>query len=274
MKREIKRKAVGTVLIVIVMAIVALASSRAQAQGYKRNYYRGSSGVVAAVTSGLGSRSFLIKSDIDYINNMKATQEGWESSFIVGGNGVRLRTGFGAFKTSMNDVNSIKQSSFSGVTNIYALDMMGKANKYFHPYIVTGIDVNSFTFTGTYVPAEPLILSNPNTPALMCTCQQVPGPADSSLPPPNPGDQQTQPSATDATSTSPQVNSAKMTTTQVVTGLGGEINFRKGGRFFSMFGEVRYGIPVGKTTQSAVLNNTEITKNMAVTFGIGFGIGR
>ncbi len=258
MKTHNTQRTMGIVLITFSTIFMACTISTAQAQGYRNSYGRGSSKTMVALQGGLGTRSFTVKSDIDYLNNMKASQEGWETSLIFGGRMARVRSGFGSFKTNMNELNTIKQSSFAGMVNIYALDILGKTNKYFHPYVITGFDVNTFEFKGSYIPKAPLILSNPNTQQ-QCTCQ-IAGPGSP------------QPIEPPATSLAP--NSAKMTSTQLVSGLGGEVSSIKDGRFFNMFGEVRYGLPVGVTTQNPVLNNTQIKNNMAVTFGIGFGISK
>ena len=260
MKKQNTQRTMGIVLIVISM-MAAFATTPVQAQGYRSSYVRGPAKMMVALQAGLGTRSFTIKSDIDYLNKMRASQEGWESSLIFGGRMVRVRSGFGTFKTSMNELNTISQKSFTGMGNIYILDMMGKTNKYFHPYVVTGFDVNILEFKGSYIPKAPLILSNPNTQLPVCTCQLT-GPGSP------------QPIDPAATSPTPGTNSAKMTSTQLVSGIGAELNFTKDGHFYSMFGEVRYGLPIGTTTQNPVLNNTDVKHNMAVTFGIGFGISK
>lgn len=244
------------ITLIIILLSLAEFTTPAMAQSYKRSKYayQRSSRTVLGMEGGLGTRSFNVKSDIDGLNNMKASQEGFETFLVFGGNGVRVRSGFGSFKTSMNELQTIKQSSFTGLTNIYALDIIGKTNKYFHPYLITGFDVNIFEFSGSFIPAVPLILSNPAAPK--CTCL-VPLPADPTPPAP-----------------APQVTSAKMTSTQLVGGVGAEASVRKDGYFFSMFGEIRYGLPVGVTTQNPALNNTEIRNNVAVTFGVGFGLSK
>ena len=256
----------GIVLVVLLMAVVQLTN----AQSY--DYLNRKSKLIVGFGSGLSTRSFSILSDIDGLNNMKENQEGWESFFMVGGNGLRLRTGYGAFKNSATETNSIKQSTLSGMVNIYALDLIGKGKKTLHPYLISGVGVSIFEFSGANVPAMPLIFSNP---ACQCTCP-LSGPG---LPPPPSNPESTLPinlsansDLTTQTSETPAVNTAKMTTTQVVTGLGAEASFRKNGYFFSMFGELRYGLPIGLTTQNPTLNNTRIKNSSAITFGIAFGL--
>ena len=249
MKNQNTQKTMGIVLVVLLMGIVQLTNAQ--------NYFGNKSKLIVGFGSGLSTRSFSIRSDVDGLNNMKEKQEGWESFFMIGGNGVRLRTGYGSFKNSASEANAIKQSTLSGMVNIYALDLLGKGKKTLHPYIISGAGVSIFEFSGANIPAMPLIFSNP---APVCNCQ-IAQPANSGLPAP----------ATQ-TSEATAVNAAKMTTTQVVTGLGLETSFRKNGYFFSMFGEMRYGMPIGLTTQNPALNNTRIKNNSAVTFGIAFGL--
>jgi hypothetical protein len=250
------------IFVVIVMAIAEFALSPAQAQDFHKQK------PIAAITLGAGTRSSLIKSDLDYINGLKGSLGGWESSLMIGGDQVRVRTGFGSFKTTLSDVNSIKQSSINGLVNIYVPGM----KKNFRPYVISGIDVNIFRFTGSYVPKSRLILTNPAQP---CVCQ-FPAVPSMPLPPPNPGlDPEvavmTAPSEP-ADEAAPEVHSAKMTSTQLVSGVGSEFNFRMNGRFFSMFGEMRYGLPIGVTTQTASMNETNIKQNIALTFGVAMGL--
>lgn len=266
MKTQGTPKAIRNILIVLVIAIAEFVVAPTQAQNFhNRNFNRGTSKPIVALTVGLGTRSSFIKSDLDYINKMRPSLEGWESSLMVGGDKVKVRTGFGSFKTAMSDVNSIKQTSFNGLANVYLPGM----TKHFRPYIITGLDVNIIVFTGSFIPKSPLILANP---APLCTCQS------SSLsalpPPPNPGetDITTMLTPEEPASTTPEINSGKMTSTQLVSGLGGEFNFRMNGRFLSMFGEMRYGLPIAVTTQNASMNETKVKNNLALTFGVAVGL--
>lgn len=261
MKTQQMQNVLKKILIFLVVAIAEFAVTPTQAQYYRR----GSSKTSVAFTFGLGTRSSLIKSNLDYINKMKPTLVGWESSLMFGGNRVKVRTGFGLFKTALSDVNTIKQTSINGMTNIYVPGM----TKHFRPYVITGLDVNIFVFSGTYIPKSPLIFSNP---VPLCACML---PSASTLPPPpNPGDTEftTQPEEEPA-STTPEINSGKMTSTQLISGLGGEYNFRINGRFFSMFGEMRYGLPIGLTAQNVSMNETKVKNNLALTFGAAIGLG-
>jgi hypothetical protein len=93
-------------------------------------------------------------------------------------------------------------------------------------------------------------------------------------PPPNPGDTDiTAQPEEDPASTSPEINSGKMTSTQLLSGVGSEYNFRINGRFFSLFGEMRYGLPIGVTSQNASMNETKVKNNLALTFGAAIGLG-
>jgi hypothetical protein len=275
MKTQHTHKSIRKIFIVIVMAIAEFALAPAQAQDFRqRNYNRGgTSKPMAAVTLGVGTRSSFIKSDLDYINGLKGSLGGWESSLMVGGDHVRLRTGFGFFKTSLSDVNSIKQSSINGLVNIYVPGM----KKNFRPYVITGVDVNIFRFSGSYIPKSRLLITNP-VQACVCQLSAIPVAPEMPLPPPNPGLDSEEVAmamavqADEAEPAAPEVNSAKMTSTQLVSGLGSEYNFRLNGRFFSMFGEMRYGLPIGVTTQTASMSETNVKNNVALTFGVAMGL--
>jgi hypothetical protein len=248
-KCKLNRKA--GLLLIISVGIIGSAVIPTQGQVYRKsNYSHKSSHAVVAIQSGLGTRSFAVKSDIDYLNGNRSTLEGWESSLLVGGKMVRLRSGFGAYKTNKTKSRDIKQASVSGLVNLYALNMLGKAHKYFHPYATVGIDVNTLQFTGTEIPAVASIFSNPNLTPCELLAPRPPLP-DTGV-----------------------TNSAKMTSTQLIGGAGLELSFVKDGYFFSMFGEARYGHPVGTTTQTQVLNNTYVHENIALVFGIALGIGK
>ncbi len=265
----------GIVLVVLVLAIAQLAASSAMAQ--KFDYFNRNSKLMVGVGTALGTQSFAIKSDIAQFNNLKGTQDGWESFLIVGRNTVKFRTGFGAFKSSLKDANTIKQSVISGLANVYLLDILGKGKKAIHPYIITGLGVNIYEFSGTAVPKMPLIFSNPVTKLCTCATQLTP-PGD----PGAPGTVGTPgslggalvpvPNEPTNTSEAPESQTAKMTYTRVTTGFGAEASFFKNGRFLTLFGEAKYGIPIGVTTQNPGLNNTQMKNQMAVTFGVAFGI--
>ena len=248
MKTQINQWSTGTVLMIIMM-LANLAIMPAHAQGSK---------MVVAVQTGLGTRSFLIKSDIKGLEHMKTTQQGWESALIIGNSRLRVKTGFGSFKSISDKVLSVKQSSINGLVNFNVLEMMGKNSKYLHPYILTGLSVNTFNFSGTIIPESPIaLLLAPACPP--CACQL------------NPVDNI--PAAETPTETiENKTNSSRMTSTQLLSGMGMEFSFRKHGYFYSMFSEVRYGLPIGTTTQNAVMNNTQVKNNTTLTFGIAIGL--
>ena len=266
MKTQINQKLTRKIIIVLAIALAEFVVTASQAQNFhNRNFNRGgSTKPIIALTAGIGTRSFLIKSDIDYINNMKTTQQGWESALIFGGDKVKVRTGFGAFKTDLSDINSIKQTSISGLVNVYA----PIKSKLFRPYLITGLGVNTLTFSGSFVPESPL----PKLTQMPCTCA-TPSTMDL-LPPPNPGAPASELTllADEPIAAEPESHSGILTSTQLVSGLGGEIVFRKNGHYLSMFGEMRYGLPIGTTTQNASMNETKIKNNMSLTFGLAFGL--
>jgi len=252
MKNKCRLNIKAALLLTVSIGFIALITVPAHGQIYKRNsYLRGSSKPVVAFQAGLGTRSFSVQSDIDYLNGNRSTLEGWQSSLMIGGKMVRLRSGFGAFKTNKSKSSDIKQASIAGLVNLYPLNMLGKAYKYFHPYATIGIDVSAFQFSGSQIPAAASIFSNPNT---LTPCQLL--------------------APKTAIPDSNVTNSAKMTSTQLIGGAGVELSFVKEGYFFSMFGEARYGQPIGITTQNQVLNNTYVNENIALLFGIAFGIGK
>lgn len=265
MKAQHTQNTIQKSLIILVVMMTGLAVTSAQAQAFRnRNFNRGGSPKpIIALTAGMGTRSFLIKSDIDYINNMKATQEGWESSLLFGGDKIKVRTGFGAFKTELSDINSIKQTSINGLVNVYA----PLKTKFFRPYFITGLGVNMVTFSGSFVPESPLLKLTQ-----MCTCATQP--TSDLLPPTNPGEPGAELTlqADEPITAKPESHSGILTSTQLVSGLGGEISLRKNGHYLSMFGEMRYGLPIGTTTQNASMNETKVKNNMALTFGLAFGL--
>jgi hypothetical protein len=259
MKTQITSKAKRIVLVALLIVVGEFVLTSVHAQGYRKySYSRGNSGIMVGVGAGLGTRGFNVKSDIDNINGMSVGQEGWDAYFMVGGGGLRLRTNFGSFNSGSTEPYPIKLSAFTGAVNAYALNLLQRQGKLFHPYIITGIDVGNYEFSGSYLPEVPPAFQNGNQ--LKCTCG-LPSPDD--------------PAADDKSKQSKnQVRTAELVSTQMITGVGLEVNFRKDGFFFNMFSEVRYGIPVGTTTQNPTMVNTEIKNPLSVTFGIGVGIAR
>jgi hypothetical protein len=261
MKTKNTSKAKGKVLVALlmVMSVITITHS-VRAQGYRKYSYssNNSGGIVVGVGAGLGTRNFNVKSDIDQINSLSVGQEGWDAYFMVGGGGLRFRTGFGSFNSGSTEPYPIKQSNFTGIINTYALSLLQKPTKLFHPYLITGIDVGNYQFSGSYLPESPLPKNG--DPKQKCTCGLA-----------VPDDPAAEPAPKEPTA---KTQTAEIVSTQIITGVGLEVNFRKDGFFFNMFSEMRYGMPIGTTTQNPIMVNTEIKTPLSVTFGIGVGIAR
>lgn len=260
-----KRK-IGKIIVFLIVTVAEFFAIPSQAQGYKGKIktIKTDKKTYAAITAQFGTRGLLTKSDIAYIDGQRANLQGWESMFMVTNARIGARAGYGAFNTTLSEGNTIDMSSYMGMMNVYVKN----GTTGIRPYVLSGLSINAITFKGSYVPAGPKILLNPLQP---CTCQLGPVP-----PPPNPTmdidmdqtplpDEPTPPADVDA-------NTGRMTSTQITTGIGAALNLRSQGHYLSIFGEFRYGLPIGTTAQSAAMNFTKVKQNTAITFGLNIGL--
>lgn len=250
----LKSMSMEKVLIFTLVTVIELVMMPVQAQVYKRNYgSQQSTKTIVSFTTSMSTRGYSLKSDIPYLNGKRIGMQGWESTFSVGGNKIGGRGGYGAYKTQLAEGSTANLSSYSGHANIYLKDNKSA----FRPYAITGVSVNAITVQGSFIPDAPKL---PTLPQILCPCMM------------------TNPDGADATTfsepaaTTPTNNAGQFTSTQMITGAGAEYNLLKSGGFLALFGEVKYGMPIGTTAQDAVMNHTKSKGNVVMTFGVSVGI--
>jgi hypothetical protein len=277
--RNIKGILISSILLAGIFC-TELAQAQRPPKGYSfSNYNRGANTFVLGLEGGISTRTFVVKSDIDAINQLQVVQEGWSMGLIIGGKNMTTRLVFGNYNTSSTVSKEVGQKSFGGQMSVYPLSLLGVKSKYFQPYIITGIEINAISFSGNYIPAPKLPL-NANQQQCQCACDDggsgLPGDPDmpsagqgSSGPPSNPN-QETQPDPDLEQTAKPRVD--KLLATQALAGLGLEISFKSNDRFYTMFSEARYGIPVGVEALTAPLRDTSISGQLALYFGVRIGL--
>jgi hypothetical protein len=273
---KLNQRSIKVLLVLWVALVGTTMSNTTTAQrapkGYSfANYYRGANVFIMGIEGGPSMRMFTINSDIEAIDQLKVIQEGWSGGVSIGGKAARAKLLFGNYSMTSTIYQNISEKSFGGQVNLYPLSLLGVQSKYFQPYVLGGLDISNISFYGTYIPA-PKLPAEQQKEKCPCDCDGsggLPGDPDlaSSTPPSNPGedpDLESEPK--------PRVD--KLLATQAMVGLGMECSFRANGKMFSFFGEARYGLPLGVEAITAPLQNTAISGQVVLYFGVSIGISK
>jgi hypothetical protein len=269
---SIQRIFVKSYLITSLLILTELMTGTVNAQNYSRQIKKfqsqSSSHIILAVEGGLGTTTTTFKSDIADLNGLKVLGEGWSSDIIIGNNNVRFRAGVGRYLFTGSSSQKVSQTMLSGKITISPAALFGHL-KYFRPYLLTGADYSIYRLKGIDIPKPVELVAEAVNPCL-CICEGAP--------PANPGMPVDQGASSDAIIDDGPVKEPNPTYTikkpQINGGLGIEMNILKNGRFFRMFAEAYYGIPLDEAITDLSLSKTSISAQMAINLGVGIGIGR
>jgi hypothetical protein len=214
---------------------------------------------------------------------LKYNSTGWNVGLIGGDEAIKLRVNYGSYNFQKSSTESIGQKLLSAKINVSPVRLFEKI-EYFRLYFITGADYSIYSFDGITIPKyKDPYLDKLAKSAKKCCCETQGGPpADPGAPPADPGAPPADPGAptidTDesGTNSTETVNakSVSLKKTQIDTGLGLEFTTMKRGKFYRMFAEAHYGIPLKEIIDDLSLNNTSLSSQLVINLGISIGIGR
>jgi hypothetical protein len=298
MKTQKNTLKIATIFFIVFVAVLNAGSVTAQRKPVQKMYY--------GVEGAIGTRSFHFKSDIAELHKSNTFLTGQNFGAIVGGKKIHAKVRMGSFKTEATAAQKFKMAETELAVNVYPLQLKNKKFRYFEPYFFTGADRSSIKFYGDYVSTGGTVAglqtgtvpgttvdSTPKTEqggTLICTC------GDDGMMPANPYqlvDIQASPSTnptsveetlkSDLTATAEEDISeatvtesylGKVMTTRANIGFGLECHIPGANHFINLFAEVKYGFAINNTSNHAAFRGTSASGQVAVNFGLSFGLSK
>jgi hypothetical protein len=258
-----KRNRSVTIMIGILLLIATV--SNAQRNRYQKSYYS-SPKYFIAVESSVGTTSLRFKSDIEDLSNLKFDSQGWSGGVILGNDAVKLRLTYGQYSFQKSFSQSIDQNLLSANINLSPVRYFQKL-KYFRAYLITGVDYGMFSFDGITVPKY----INPNPPSVAASAQKCCCETASSSEA-GQGEPEVQTLMADSEPDTVNPKSLVLNKAQINTGLGMEFTVTKNKRFYRMFAQAHYGIPMNEIINDLSLNKTKLSGQMVINIGFSLGI--
>ena len=255
-------KSISLSLVTIVLLIFSY-ESNAQRNFYRR--YNATPTYFVALEGGIGTTNFTFKSDVADLKDLNFYSQGWNAGLSLGTDAVKLRLNVGQYNFKKSSSQTIYQNLGSININLSPVKLFSKV-KYFRAYVVTGVDYSLFSFDGIKVPKY----IDPNPPvaatSAACCCPTGSAPEEEVVA------ATLSVSENDSQTVDPKTLSLKKA--QINTGLGFEFSLSRNKRFYKMFAEAHYGIPMKEIINDLSLNKTSLTGQMVINLGFGFGIAR
>jgi hypothetical protein len=182
-----------------------------------------------------GVKTFSLSSNIAALNGLNVTEEGGSVGVAIGAQALRIKIRQGYFYSSSAVVQTVDEVRSAFIGNFYPLQLLIKGNSRFQPYFTGGIERNILKMYGTY--------DSENTQPRNYSVSEAPF-------------------------------LGKLATVVTSFGAGLEYNVKGPGNFVSFFAEARYGKPVGTTSSSAFFNQTNVSDQLLINVGIGFGYNK
>jgi len=260
----------------------------------KNKFYYGVEGLI-------GTRSFKIHSDITAIDKTGAFFTGKGFGVMVGDKAFHAKVTRSYYNTEPMADHKFKLIITEGVANVYPLQLVKKKFRYFEPYLLAGFNRGNLNFYGDYASSKKNIkkatVAKAKTAPLFgtlannnCTCTcgpladpdmymtspdaSVPSSAPSystAAPPSDPFAGDPDKAASDGQQTSSSYL-GKMTINRATIGAGVECHIPGASKFVNLFAEVKYGIPLSTSTKDPLFENTKVSSQLTVNFGINFGL--
>lgn len=265
-----------TVVLLLITSLLATVAVGQKNSRYARSFQPTSNKYFVGIESGMGTTSLNFKSDIADLKDLKFYSTGWNIGLTAGDKAFKLRATFGKYSFQKSMSQTIDQKLLSVKINVSPVRLFSKV-KYFQLYALSGVDYGTFSFTGISVPKfkDPTV-----TPTQVCCCETSgssgpppnPGGQVVNGPPPNPGEQVVLEDNQTRELVDPKTLSLKKA--QINAGIGAEFNMTKKGKYFRMFAEAHYGIPLKEIISDLSLSKTKLSGQLVVNIGVGFGITR
>lgn len=228
MTTRIQDNVFKAIFLLVLFIILMLKSIVVDAQVYakKEKLYRG-------FVASFGSRSAMVSSDIDKINQESILQAGGKIGLVFGNRVVRSKIGLiGYYSSTGKTAGSIDLYQSDIAVNFYPLSWIMKSSLIVEPYITGSVDYDQYKFYGHYLNREPgqTNYSQAEAPYL-----------------------------------------GKIKEVNATIGAGIELKLRDDYDFIHLFTEVRYGRNLSRTTNEAAFTGAEIARQTQVIVGISFG---
>jgi len=281
--------------IIVAQSSVLFAQRRHIGNKPKDKFYFGIEGL-------MGTRSFKVKSDINAIDKMGAFFTGTGFGIMMGNKAFHTKVTRSYFNTEPMADQKFKLIETEGLVNLYPLQLIKKKFRYFEPYLLAGLNRGNLNFYGDYASELKKKKNNKVTVAKTnaapksgtlnsCTCG---GPLvdpdlymtspDSPTPSLNPSYSSALPPADpfagDPNKPTPNVQHTsssylgKMAINRATIGGGIEAHIPGATRFVNLFAEIKYGIPLSTRTRNSSFENTKVSSQLTINFGINFGLSK
>jgi hypothetical protein len=248
--------------IYIVLLAAILVSHFATAQYSERYIPIGYIGLEANV----GTRAFgLTSTNIPELNQLKVSEEGVNLGLLAGNEAVIGKLKFGLYRSARLVREKINMQEGDLAINVFPLYILNVKSKLLKPYALVAFGLNNLQFHGSYsLPAPPPMPAQHSE----CECEADP----------------TLPGCTDEASTEePQEEDiivregetrylGSIVVSKFDFGGGVQVHMAKRNKYFNMFAEVKYGLPVGTKSKDQAFRETKISNFMIVNVGISMGI--
>lgn len=270
----------GLFLLVLIAAGINFNSAFAQ-YGIGRPAPRGNFGASApaffvGVEALAGIRSFSLNGDIKQFNDVSVVGQGQSVGLVAGTNSILVKVRFGEYASSHTTSKEIGMKETTVSLNVSPLQFINQRSKQFEPYVLTDIDVNNVSLTGSPLPKKAL-----TPPPAKMPCHEdhgLPGDPDATShtsspagPPPNPGTS-TDPDMAKSSSENGMEYIGTLKAVRASVGLGLICNINGKKTFAKLFTEVKYGSSFKTTSTNLDLRGTKVSEQVTINFGVMMGL--
>lgn len=228
---QIKSQLLKFSLILTLVLLVLSESHLTMAQGLKkfvRTYQVGFEG-------SFGIKSFQLASNIAEIDGLDVRAEGGSFGIMIGARALRAKLKQGYYYSSSSVTQTVDDIKSAGIINFYPLRLSSQNNSKFQPYLLMGVERNTFKMYGAY------------------------------------GLDQTKP-RNYSVSEAPYLG--KIATLQASMGAGMEYRIQTPGHYVSLFAEAKYGKSIKTISSSSIFSDTNTSNQLVINIGVGFGYNR
>jgi hypothetical protein len=231
MTTRIQENVFKAIVLIVLFIVLIFKSLTVDAQMYRKNerLYKG-------FVASFGTRSGIVSSDIQKIDQLGLLQAGGQIGLVFGNSIVRSNIGLLGYYSSTGDTPGtvdLYQSNLA--VRFYPLTLIMGRTLMVEPYITGAVDYDQFKFYGYYLNQEPgqTNYSQAEAPYL-----------------------------------------GKIKEVNGSAGAGIEVKLRDDYDFIHLFTEVRYGHNLSRKTYETAFAGTQITRQMQLIIGVSFGAHR
>lgn len=245
-------KPVTTIFKVLIVVVAIAAITVSDSYGQFRYGGRKRSKPYIGFETSVGTQTFTMKSNLPEYNNLKLYEEGYNIGVFAGGNGflVKLRNGF--YKADLIE-KSLPVHNFQTTLNVFPLHYTRSKNEFAKPYVVLGIEKNTFEVSALVTPKPKQVVP----PTGEHECGELPGDPEQVETPVMPA--------------LPELRTGNFSALRMIAGTGVQVRIEKKRFFVNLHAEVQFGFPLKTSSTVAGFENTTVTRQLSTNGGIGFG---